>query len=236
MCEINKPTQAVNKESGMSEPLKEHKIRIILVDDHPITLAGIKTYLSGKDNIEVIGEAYNGKDGVALAQALLPDLVLMDISMPILDGIQATRILRKEAPDVKVLFLTMHDNKEYFDEFLNSGARGYVLKDASPGELIFAIESVYQGKAYFDPVHTQSLLEDHLKRQADSDSKLTDRELAILVLVAKGYTNKQIAEKLCSSHRTIEKHRNKIMEKLNLHTAVELTRYAYAQKLIDSVE
>jgi two-component system nitrate/nitrite response regulator NarL len=220
----------------MSDLLKTNKIRVLLIDDHPITLAGIKTYLSGKDNIEIIGEAYNGQDGVKLALALLPDIILMDISMPILDGIQATKILKREAPQLKVLFLTMHDNKEYFAEFLNSGARGYVLKDASPAELILAIEHVYKGGAYFDPIHSQGILEDYEKQQKHSHSKLTNRESTILVLIAKGYSNKQIAEQLCSSHRTIEKHRNKIMEKLNLHTAVDLTRYAISQRLVDSVE
>jgi two-component system, NarL family, nitrate/nitrite response regulator NarL len=220
----------------MSESLKPNKIRVLLVDDHPMTLAGIKTYLSEKKGIEIIGEAYNGKEAVELAKALSPDVVLMDISMPILDGIQAARILKKESPQAKVLFLTMHDNKEYFEEFLNSGGRGYILKNASPEELIFAIESVHDGKAYFNPTHSQILLEDYEKKHDRSPKKLTNRESTILILIAKGHTNKQIAEKLCSSHRTIEKHRNKIMEKLDLHTAVDLTRYAISQRLIESTE
>ncbi|MFI5253089.1 MAG: response regulator [Bacteroidota bacterium] len=212
------------------------KIRVLLVDDHPMTLSGIRTFLSGSESIEVIGEAHNGNDGLEMTRSLLPDVVLMDISMPVLDGIQATKILKKETPQVKVLILTMHDSKGYFEDFINSGASGFVLKHASPEELLFAIQSVHQGKAYFDPTHSKLLLDEYAGKKDHPLTHLTEREVEIIILIAKGFSSKQIADKLFSNSRTIEKHRNNIMEKLDLHTSVDLTRYAIARKLIEAEE
>ena len=218
----------------MSDLPVNEKIKVLLIDDHPITLRGIKDYLRCQVGIEIVGEAYNGTDGVQLAKALSPDIVLMDINLPMLDGIQAARTLKSQSPQVKVLFLSMHDSRYYLDAFLESGAKGFVLKSDPPEELMSAIEAVYHGKAYFSPTHSQMILEEYSSGKTAPPSKLTDHEAKIVILIAKGMNNKEIAEVLCSNSRTIEKHRNRIMDKLNLHSAVDLTRYAIAMKLVEA--
>lgn len=220
----------------MEKSPDDKKIRVLLVDDHPMTLRGVRDFLSRAKNIEIVGEAHDGEEGVRSAMSLSPDIVLMDIQMPKLDGIQATRMLRKEVPEIKVIILTLHDERESYEKFLKSGARGYVLKDTSPRELIFAIESVFQGNAYFSPPLSSVILAEYDDSTTHPKTELSDHERQIIILIAKGCTNKEIGQKLSCSYRTIEKHRNNLMQKLNLHSAVDLTRYAIEHHFLDDAD
>jgi two-component system nitrate/nitrite response regulator NarL len=214
----------------------KNKIRIMLADDHPIVRNGIKDALSKQKNIEVVAEASNGAQVLRKAKELLPDIVLMDISMPGMGGLEATQRLRSAAPTVKVLVFTMHDNKEYVLEIIRSGASGYVLKDTSTLELVRAIETVYRGGTFFSSKVSKLLLDQYIKKVSTgvetSPEELSKREAEILVLVAGGKSNKEIANQLKISIRTCEAHREKIMKKLNLHSVAELTQYAISKGLI----
>lgn len=214
---------------------RRKKIRVLLADDHPVVLAGVKNSLVTQKNIEVVGEATNGKEVLSQARSLLPDIVLMDINMPEMSGLEATKQLLKTMPDVKVLAFTMHDDKEYILEILRSGAQGYILKESSPAELVRAIETIHTGLAFFSPTVSRVLLEQYVSESQGSRKHpggLSEREEEVLVLLADGCSNKEIAEKLFLSSRTVETHRKRIMEKLNLHSVAELTRFAVAKGLI----
>lgn len=194
------------------------KTKILIVDDHAILRAGLKMLLEKEDDFEIIGEAENGKEAIKKNKLLKPDVVLMDITMPDMNGLEATKKLLHDNSFVKILVLTMHEEPEYFQEFIKIGAKGYVLKKAADTELINAIRTVSSGNIF---VHSH--MADLLKEQ---EEKLSPREKEVLIFLAKGFVNKEIAEKLNISVKTVETYRARIMEKLNLSGRSELTDYA----------
>ena len=191
--------------------------------------------MSRAGGLEVVGEATNGALAVSLAKELSPDVILMDINMPVLNGLEATRKLRREAPHVKVLVLTVHDNKEYVLQIAQAGARGYILKDAPPDELVQAIRAVHQGEVFFSSRVAKHVLSDYLAKVGNAPEaktpRLSNRECEVLALIAEGCTNKEISIRLKVSVRTIETHRERVMGKLNIHNVAGLTRYAIANKI-----
>jgi DNA-binding NarL/FixJ family response regulator len=213
------------------------KIRILLADDHTILRSGIRSLLEDEPGLSVIGEAEDGRTAVAMACKLKPDVVIMDIAMPLLNGLEATRQIKMQCPGVKVLILSMHDNEEYIRQVLEAGAMGYILKDAAARELISAIQSVYRGEAVLSPAVTRLVIEDYLRwggaRPQDEIDGLSPREREVLQLIAEGYTNKQIAEILSISIKTVQAHRNNLMQKLDLHDRGELIKYAIQKKIIE---
>lgn len=213
------------------------RIRILVADDHAIVREGVHQLLSQEPDIEVVGEAADGAQAVDLARKLRPDLVLMDIGMPGMNGLEATRVLKAEQPQTDVLVLTMQEGEDYFFRLLQAGASGYVLKGAGSAELLSAIRAVRQGGVYLNPTMTKKVLGDVLKRpeqaRAASDP-LTPREREVLKLIADGMTNREIADELVLSLSTVQTHRLHIMEKLNLHNRTELVKYAIRRGLIES--
>jgi two-component system nitrate/nitrite response regulator NarL len=212
---------------------KPNRIKLLLVDDHPIVLDGIKTHLCAQPEFEVVGTAANGEEALREAKLTLPNVVLMDISMPNMNGLEAMARLRKQVPTAKILILTMHDTKEYIAQIVRLGGRGYLLKDCSPAELVRAIKLVHSGEVYFSPAISKVLVEgmvDGDKNKAfGATQSLTDREGEVLSLIAEGLLNKQIADRLGIGVRTIETHRERIMRKLDIHTVAGLTKYAITQ-------
>jgi two-component system nitrate/nitrite response regulator NarL len=212
-------------------------IRVLLVDDHPLVLDGINACLSSEPNIEVVGQANNGLEALELAEALSPDVVLMDVSMPVMNGLEATKELKLRFPDFRVLILSMHENREYILQLIQSGAAGYVLKDVSSKELVKAIEVVHQGGTYFSSRASDTLVRqfDSGRRNSgvdDSRPSLTKREETVLKLLAEGGSNKDIARQLDISVRTVETHRQNIKQKLNIQTAAGLAKYAIENSII----
>lgn len=208
-------------------------IRILIADDHRILRAGLKSLLDDDPRLEVVGEAINGDEAVQKTGDLHPDIVLMDISMPGLDGLEATRRLLQKVPQTKVLILTMHNDSALVQEYLRAGVSGYILKQAAESELIDAIYAVWRGMIYIHPTLMNALVphnKDTLSRNNEGEA-LTPRELDILRFLVRGYTNRQIADRLQISIRTVETHRANLMEKLNLHSRVDLVRYAAAHGL-----
>ena len=213
----------------------EDSIRILLVDDHPLVLEGISSRLCNETNIEVVGLAANGQQALEMARQIHPNVVLMDVSMPVMDGLEATRIFNLELPEVRILILSMHDEQEYIVKMMQSGAKGYVLKDVSSDELIRAIETVHQGSSYFSAGASLSLFDNQNQSPGDEkgvQSVLTHREETVLKLIAEGQCNKDIARNLHISVRTVETHRQNIKSKLEIQTAAGLTRYAIEHDLI----
>jgi len=214
------------------------KIKILLADDHAILRAGLVRLLGEEEDIEVIGEAENGREAVQKVQELHPDIVLMDIGMPVMNGMEATKQIKKRDGDVKILVLTMHDNEEYLFQVLQAGASGYVLKKAADSDLVNAIHVVNRGDCFLYPSAAKMVVEDYLEKlkhgqePSSSFDALTDREREILTLVAEGYTNREIAETLFISVKTVETHKANIMEKLNLHKRAELVRYAIRKGML----
>jgi two-component system response regulator NreC len=209
------------------------KIRILLADDHPLIRSGISTLLQSYKDFEIVGEAQDGEEAVEKTKVLKPDVLIIDLSMPKLSGIEATGIITKKHPDVKVLVLTMHENEEYVYQILKSGAGGYVLKSAGKEELSAAIRAVAKGEKFFSPRVSEIMAQSYVRRKegGETSSKgemipLTRREKEILRLVVKGFTNQQIADQLCISPRTVDTHRTNIMQKLNIHDVANLVRYA----------
>ena len=207
-------------------------IRVLIADDHTIVRSGLHLLLSSEPDIEVIGEATDGISAVELAQEFKPDVVLMDIEMPELDGFEATRQIRARVPEVNVLVLTMHRSDEYFFQMLEAGALGYVLKGAETSELINAVRAVARGDVFLHPSMARRLVQRFL-HQVGADPqgrpRLTPREKQILNLVAEGYSNKEIAERLVVSPSTVHSHRTNLMQKLGLSTRHELVQYARRQ-------
>jgi two-component system response regulator NreC len=214
-----------------------HKIRLLIADDHTILRQGIRALLEHEPDIQVIGEAEDGHSAIRLSCELQPDVVLMDIAMPLLNGLEATRQIRRDSPCVKVLILSMYENEEYIRQGLAAGAMGYILKDADVSELLTAIRAVYHNEAVLSPAITRLVIEDYLRWGDLSAENLTDglshRERQVLQLIAEGHTNKQIAEILCISIKTVQAHRANIMSKLDLHDRSELVKYAIRKKIIE---
>ncbi|MBI5649937.1 MAG: response regulator transcription factor [Chloroflexi bacterium] len=214
------------------------KIRILICDDHTILRDGIRLLLDAQPDMEVIAEAADGREAVEKARALKPDVILMDIAMPLLNGIEATKQIRREQPDARVLVLTMYENDEYIAQMLEAGAAGYVLKKVAGSELVYAIHAVGHGETFLYPSITRRLVEDYLRRvQAGQEREtfdgLTDREREILQLIAEGHATKKIAALLNVSGRTVQNHRAHIMEKLGMHNRSELIRYALEKGIIE---
>ena len=212
-------------------------IKVLLAEDHTIVRKGIRSLLDNEADIQVVGEAENGYDAVAKTEELLPDVVLMDYTMPILNGLEATRQIRKRFPDVKVVILTMHADEEYIFQFLQAGASGYLVKQTAPKELVSAIQAVHQGESYLSPPVSKVVIEELLRQTLseqpeDSYEKLTDREREVLQLIAEGFASKDIADQLHISLKTVGVHRTNLMNKLDIHTVPELVRYAIRKGVI----
>lgn len=214
------------------------KIHILLADDHTILRAGLRMMLNAQPDFEVVGEAQDGRQAIQEAQRLQPDVILMDITMPDMNGIEATRQIKKLLPETKVLVLTMHEHDEYVFQALRAGASGYMLKEAADTDLISALRVIQNGQFYLSPTAQSVMVGDYLQRvrtgeEKDSYSSLTEREREILKLVAEGYTNNQIAERLIISPKTVDTHRTHVMDKLNLHSRAELVKYAMRRGLLE---
>jgi len=209
-------------------------IRVLLVDDHPLVLDGIQARLESVAGIVVVGQANDGQQALACAAQLDPDVVLMDVSMPVMNGLEAVRCFRTQFPAIRVLMLSMHDNREYIMQVMQAGARGYILKDVSSEELISAIETVAIGNSYFSHSASQALFSAPQALLPDPAShSLTPREVVVLKRLAEGKSNKAIANLLNISVRTVETHRQNIKNKLDIQTAAGLVRYAIEQGLVD---
>ncbi|MBI4503926.1 MAG: response regulator transcription factor [Chloroflexi bacterium] len=212
------------------------KIRILVADDHTLIRRGIVGLINAQPDMEVVGEAGTGQEAMQETRRASPGVVLMDIGMPDIDGLAATRDIRKQFPQVQVLMLTMHDREDYLFRALRAGAAGYILKGADVQDLLSAIRSVHQGDVYLYPTVTKKLLADYLGRvesQAGYDN-LTEREREVLRLIAQGKTTTEIAQILSLSPHTVQTHRDHIMEKLNLHRKAELIKYAIRKGLVDA--
>ncbi len=209
----------------------EHPVRVLVADDHQIVLQGLKTILS-REGLEIAGEASNGSEAVSRAMDLQPDLVVMDISMPVMTGIEAAAQIRRALPSAKVILLTVHTENRYILEALKSGIRGYVLKSRAASELIEAIHEILNGRIYLSPGISQTVVEAYLQQNSEESESLTHRELQVLQLVAEGRTTKEIAASLGVSAKTADSHRSNIMHKLNMHTVAELVRYAIRRGLV----
>ena len=213
------------------------KIRVLLADDHTIVRKGIRLLLDAEPSVVVVGEAENGREAVAMAEQLCPDIVLMDHTMPLLNGLEATRQIRNRAPEVKVLILTMHTNEAYIFEFLQAGAAGYLVKQSAPTDLIAAIDAIQQGQSYLSPAISKTVIEEYLRQgeasgKGGDPEKLTAREREVLQLIAEGYSNRDIAEQLHISIKTVGVHRVNLMQTLDLHSPTELTKYAIRKGII----
>ena len=213
------------------------KIKILLADDHTLFRKGICALLEDEQDMVIVGEAENGREAVRLVSSLKPDVVLMDIAMPLLNGLEATRQIRHEHPSTRVLVLTMYDHEEYFRQMLEVGASGYIIKRAAATELVSAIRAVYNDEAVLSPAITRLLLEDYLNREAHKEESdplaLSSREREVLQLIAEGMTSRQIAEILSLSIKTVQSHRTSLMQKLDLHDRGDLIKYAIQKKIIE---
>lgn len=208
-----------------------NKIRVLLADDHTLFREGVKLLLENTEEVEVIGQAADGNEAVEKARLLQPDVVIMDITMPNMNGLEATRLIRREMPEVQVLILTMHGSDDYFFQTLQAGANGFVLKEAAGIDLQVAVKAVHQGGVFIYPSIAKGLVRDFLERAISGEEQasyadLTSREKEILGLVGDGLTNQEIAERFSLTVNTVQTHRSHIMDKLNLHSRAELMKYA----------
>ena len=213
------------------------KTSILIADDHGIVRKGLRLQLEQHQEFKVVAEAEDGREAVRLTQELSPNVVIMDIAMPNLNGIQATAQITKHCPNTNVIILSMHSDESYLARSLSAGAKGYLLKDNAEVDLYRAVQVVAQGKPYFSPAIANTLLEDYMRQMQqrgveDSYDLLTDREKEVLQLLAEGKSNKDIASSLNLSTYTVETHRTRIMQKLDLHNATDLVLYAVRKKLI----
>jgi len=216
----------------------DRKYRIIIAEDHTILREGLHSLISSETDFEVIGEAENGREAIRLAQKQVPDLILMDLSMPKMNGMDAIREIKKNHPHILIVALTVHKTEEYILATLQAGANGYVLKDATHAELMMALKSVLDGKTYLSPGVSEKVIDGylegrkHLKTQSSWDT-LSAREREILKLIAEGHKNREIAQDLFLSLKTVEKHRSNLMKKLDLHNAAALTAFAIEKGLVE---
>ena len=214
------------------------RMRVVVVDDHTLIRQGIVGLLESQPDIEVVGQAGNGEDGIALAAELNPDVILMDVSMPGITGFTAAKEIKSRRPEVAVLFLTIHDREDYLYQALRAGASGYVLKGADVNDLLAALRSAHRGEVYLSPAVAKALVGDYLRRSREGDPDapsdgLTEREREILLLIAQGRTTAEIAATLVLSPHTVQSHRDHIMAKLDLHSKAALMKYAIAKGLIE---
>lgn len=209
------------------------KIRILLADDHRLVRQGFRLIFESQSDMEVVGEAGNGKEAVDLAIALVPDVIVMDVTMPELNGIEATRRIRQDLPNVRVLALSVHRDGVYVREIVRAGADGYILKESADSELLAATRVVARGQSYLSPEVAHSVLRDYRKHATDPIDLLSSREREILQLIAEGLTSKEIATRLNLSVHTVDGHRTRIMDKLDLRSMGELVRFAVRSGLVD---
>jgi DNA-binding NarL/FixJ family response regulator len=216
------------------------KIRVLLADDHTVVRQGLRALLAAEEDIEIIGEAENGRQALQLVKKLLPDVVVMDIAMPVLNGVEATRQITRYVPSVKVLVLSTYSNDEYVEQLTEAGAAGYLVKQTAANDLLKAIREAFKGNAFFSPAIAKRLRDQcrqtyvtgqPVRRRSDY---LTTREAEVLQLIAEGRANKQIAAELCISIKTVEKHRQQVMNKLGIHDVAGLTRHAISKGIIES--
>jgi len=215
------------------------KITVILADDHTVVRQGLRALLEAEEDMSVVGEAENGRQAVQMTKRLQPDVVVMDIAMPLLNGLEATRQVSRESPKSKVLILSSYSDDEYVQQLTDAGASGYLVKQTAAQDLVAAIREAKKGNAFFSPAISKRLLEHYRasigKPPGEKKSpKLTPRELEVLQLIAEGYANKQIAGELFISIKTVEKHRQQLMNKLDIHDVAGLTRYAIAKGVIEN--
>jgi two-component system response regulator NreC len=207
------------------------KIRVLLAEDHTIVRQGIAAVLGAESDMDVVGEASNGLEAIELAKNLGPDVILMDIGMRQLNGLEATREIKRLFPSIKVLVLTMYDNEEWIFQILKAGASGYLIKDSAMTDLTSALRAVYQGDSYLSPSISKRVIEEYIRKAESGEKKgvedlLSGREREILQLIAEGNSIPQISNLLCISKKTVEAHKTHIMEKLNIHDKVGLIKYA----------
>jgi DNA-binding NarL/FixJ family response regulator len=219
--------------------LVENRCRVVIAEDHTLFRDGLKALLSFEEDFDVVGEAADGQEAISKAEKLEPDLVLLDLSMPRVDGLTAIKEIKRRRPETKILVLTVHKTEEHVAETLNSGANGYVLKDASQSELVLAMKSVAKDGCYLSPSISARVVNGYLsERNSQSpcvqSALITPRERQVLKLIAEGYKSRDIAEVLCISEKTVAKHRANIMSKLDLHSASALTAFAIERGLVAS--
>jgi two-component system, NarL family, response regulator NreC len=215
------------------------KIRLLLVDDHAVVRSGLRMLLMNEEDMDIVGEAGNAVDALEAARTLKPDVILMDIGLPDMSGIEATREIRQQFPDMAVIALTIHEDEEYFFKMLDAGARGYVPKRAAPEELITAIRAAAANEVYIYPSLAKLLVRDYLSQDRSAEQSialdnLTEREREVLACLADGKSNDEIAEALVISPKTVARHRENIMHKLNLHSRADLVRYAIRKGIIEA--
>jgi DNA-binding NarL/FixJ family response regulator len=241
---VQSPSQLNRSRQPLSTPSKPahqggtRPIRVLLADDHPVVRRGLSVCLARHEHLQIVGEAADGREALTQARGLSPDIILMDIDMPHMNGLTATDMLRKELPHVRVLILSVHSQTDDVVRTVQSGARGYVLKNAPTQELARAIETVHAGQGYFSP-DVARVAAHHFAREMREGPKvphLSDREREVLIAVADGLSNKEIASRLNVGVRTIETHRERLMRKLNVHSAAGLTRFAISKGLVTLAE
>jgi len=215
------------------------KVRIVIAEDHTILREGLRMLLSTNPNFEIVAEAGDGREAIRCVQKFKPNLVLTDLSMPRMNGMEAIKEIRRESPETKILVLTVHRAEEYILATFRAGADGYILKDSTHTELLMAVKKVLSGRHYISPEISEKVIEGYLEgkktlKPRTSWETLTQREREILKLIAEGYKNKEIAEDLCISVKTVEKHRANLMEKLDLHSVQALTTFAIEKGLVST--
>ena len=213
------------------------KIRVLVVDDHTIVRDGIRALLGLAGDIEVVGEAENGREALDRVRELVPDVVLMDVAMPTMDGLEATRRIHREFPQTKVLALTQYDDREYVFSVVEAGAQGFISKTAASSEVVSGIRAVHRGDSFLSPSVARLLVEHYregaaVRKSQDPYGQLTDREREILKLLAEGYTGQEIADMLVISPKTVEGHKTNLMSKLDIHNRIDLVKYALRKGII----